>query len=91
MNNKNGVILFSISVFCCLFWISAQLINVYALKAVGMVYELLSLPVLLTGGILLLLSLITWIKEKCNRSSIYLKIISLYLLTILVIVLIHYL
>ena len=89
MHTKKGVILLIISLFCCLFWISAQLINVYAVKAVGMVYELLSLPTLLTSGILLLLSVITWIKEKCNRSSIYLKIIGLYVLTILVIVLIH--
>lgn len=89
MTKKKEFFIFIFSVFCCLFWITAQLTNVYAVKLVDILFELLALPTLITGFVLLLISIVRWVKEKFNPSSMYLKIIGLYLLTILVITLIQ--
>jgi hypothetical protein len=89
MKKDNGLIIFIISVFCCLFWITAQVIDMYAVKIAGILFELLSLPTLIAGFVLFLISIVKWVKEKCRLNSFYLKIICLYLLTILIIVLIQ--
>jgi hypothetical protein len=61
----------------------------YAVKIAGILFELLSLPTLIAGFVLFLISIVKWVKEKCRLNSFYLKIICLYLLTILIIVLIQ--
>ena len=80
MNNKTGIlnhkeldkIVFALSVFVCVFWITAQQFNVYHFAVVGAIYELLSVPILLLFIVLQTVSIIFLVKQKFSFKSLYL-------------------
>ncbi len=80
MNNRYGIlnykqldkIVFALSVFVCVFWITAQQFNVYKFAVVGAIFELLSLPILVLFIVLQTVSIVFLVKQKFSFKSLYL-------------------
>jgi hypothetical protein len=86
-NNKGSILVFVLSIWFVIYWLFGHIINIYEYKAVGVVYEILWLPMLLMGLVLPIVSLIFWYKEKFNFKSFYFFAFLLVVLTILVLIL----
>lgn len=71
MKNLNKI-LFSITLFVCLYWFLVQNINVYEYAITGVVYELFWLPILGVTVGLPIVSLMFWIKTKFKFNSLFL-------------------
>ncbi len=85
MHNRTDRLLFLVTLACCLFWITAQLLNVYAARFTGLFFELLSLPTLLAGAVCFFISCINWVREKFRLLTCSFGTILLVMLTILLI------
>lgn len=86
---KNGTskLYFLLSMIVFIFWLLSRLINVYHFTLVGVVFEILWLPVILLTFALPVLSLISWSKEKFNFQSLHLFTLIIIAITALMIIL----
>jgi FtsH-binding integral membrane protein len=85
MRKKTDFTIFFITLACCLFWMTAQFTNVYAWKFTGIIFELLSLPTLLTGIVCFLISCVRWARDNFRVHSINPWTILLVLVTVVLI------
>ena len=86
-NGKGSILVFVLSIWFVIYWFLGQIINIYEFAIVGVVYEILWLPMLLMGLVLPIVSLFFWYKEKFNFKSFYFFAFLLVVLTILVLIL----
>lgn len=76
-------IVFLLSILTSLFWCLGQLINVYHFAIIGVIFEILWLPMIALLIGLPILSLINWVKEKFNPRSFYLYALLILLGTVI--------
>lgn len=79
MNNKTPIAVFIsptiiliVSFIVSAYWVTGNIITVYANKFVGAIFEILWLPMLLLLFILPVVSLFFWIRGHCKLNSLYL-------------------
>jgi hypothetical protein len=75
--SKLSKVVFILTLLTAFFWCLAQFVNIYHFAVIGVIFEILWLPMILLLFILPILSLIYWVKEK-----FYLKSLNLYSFTI---------
>jgi hypothetical protein len=71
-NSKKSKIVLLVSIAAAFFWIAANIINVYHFAAVGAIFEILWMPVIVITIALPVVAFISWAKEKFNIRSFYL-------------------
>lgn len=69
-NFKTSRLLFFASLLTATFWVVGSLVNVYKVKLVGVIFEMLWLPMLAGLFVLPVLSFIMFFKEKYNFRSL---------------------
>ena len=62
----NKKIIFFLSILTAIFWCLAQFVNIYYFAVVGVIFEILWLPVLALLIVLPIISLVFLVKEKIN-------------------------
>jgi hypothetical protein len=82
-NSKRSKIIFLLSLLVSIIWVLGKTINIYQLAIIGAIFELMWLPVLALTPILLIGSIIFWIKDKLNFKSLNLYSFLVILITIL--------
>ena len=87
-STKTEKILFWSSVFTCLFWLSAQIIDVYRFKATGIFYEIVSIPMLLALFVLPVVLIVQLIRYKPKFRSLYMLSLSMLFVTLIILLLI---
>jgi hypothetical protein len=70
-NSNTSKLVFVASLIVFLFWFLGLVINVYKVAVVGVIYEIVWLPIILLTLGLPVVSLIAWYKEKFNMRSLY--------------------
>ncbi len=78
-NSRTSKIVLALSLIVFLFWLQGWVINIYHITIVGVIYEIMWLPVIALTFVLPVLILLLWFKEKFNLRSLYFY--SLILLT----------
>lgn len=66
---KFATILFLATVISCMYWLIANLTNVYAIALLGVVFELIWLPMVAAVFLLPTACVFLWVKEKCTVKS----------------------
>jgi urea transporter len=69
-NKKVSVVVFALSLLVTLFWLLGNLFDVYQFEVMGVLFEILWLPVLTLTFILPLVSLLLFIKDKFSLKSL---------------------
>ena len=85
-NLMTGKLLFALSICLFLYWMAGKLINIYHFAFVGAVSEMLWLPMLALLFVLPVLAFIYWAKEKFMMRSLYLFSISIFITTIMLMI-----
>lgn len=85
--SKIPKIVFMLSILTSIFWCVGQLVNVYYFAIVGVIFEIIWLPMIALLIILPILSLIYLVKEKFMLKSLYLYSFLIILATILFMIL----
>jgi hypothetical protein len=88
-NSSLSKIFFVLSIIVFAFWIVGQIIDVYRFTAIGAIYEVLWLFMLLMLFVLPIISLILLIIEKFNPRSLYLYTIIIAVTNILLMILLR--
>ena len=70
-NSRTSKIVFALSFIVFLFWLQGWVINVYKITIVGVIYEILWLPIIAMTFVLPVIILVLWFKEKFNLRSLY--------------------
>ena len=70
-HSKKSTILFILSILVFIFWYLGKAINIYDFIVVGVLFELLWLPMISMLFLLPILSVFFWIKEKNTIRSLY--------------------
>lgn len=81
-NSSNGKALLILCVLLSIFWMLTITIDPYSYKIVGIVFEILWLPMLAGLLMLPLLALIFWWKENFNRRSLHVFSLLIVALTV---------
>jgi hypothetical protein len=84
-NTTTSKIVLCCSVFVSIFWMLANSIDIYSNKFVGIIFEILWLPILALTCIIPVVSFIFLFKEKFSLRSLYLYALFLLLLAALTI------
>jgi len=82
-NTLTSKIVFSLSLIVFLFWLQGWVINVYQIAIVGVIYEIIWLPIIALTFILPVLILVLWFKEKFDFRSLYFYSLLLVTATVL--------
>ncbi len=69
-NKKASVVVFVMSVLVTLFWLLGNLFDVYQFAIVGVIFEIVWLPIMALTFILPLVALFLFIKDKFNYKSL---------------------
>src|SRR5437762_13431549 len=77
-------IVFALSTLVCIFWYTGQLINIYQVAVIGVIFELASLPMLALFVILPVISILLLIKKKVSFKSLPLYSLLLLMTTFLI-------
>ena len=77
-----GKVIFLVTLFSSAYWIVFRFVPKYEVAIVGVIYELLWLPVLFTLFVLPLISFLLWAGEKFKVSSVHLWSLVLALLAV---------
>lgn len=85
-NSRPNKIIFFSSIAVSLFWLFANKLDLYQYAAVGAIFELLWLPMVLLLFILPALSVFHFLKDKYNPRSLMLYSAFLMIITILIMV-----
>jgi len=85
-NSSLSKIFFTLSIVVLVFWSTGRIIDVYRYPAVGAIFEILWLFMLLILFILPIVALILLIKEKFSFKSLYLYTIIVTALNILMMI-----
>jgi hypothetical protein len=72
INSKQSKIALLVSMSAAIFWIAANITDVYHFAAVGAIFEVLWMPVIVITIALPVFAFIFWAKEKFNIRSFYL-------------------
>lgn len=86
-NSKIPKIVFILSVLTAAFWCVGQLVNIYYFAVVGVIFEIIWLPMIALLIVLPILSLIYLANEKFNLKSLYLYSFLIILATVLFMIL----
>ena len=86
-NKKISVIVFVLSTLVTLFWLLGNLFDVYQYAVLGVIFEILWLPIIVLTFILPLAALYLFIKDKFNYRSLNLYSFLLIFVTVLVMIL----
>ncbi len=87
INNKGSIVVFILSIWFVFYWFFGHFINIYDYKFVGIIYEILWLPMLLMGIALPVVSLFFWYQNKFNFKTLSFYAFLLVVVTILVLIL----
>ena len=82
INNKGSILVFILSIWFVFYWFFGHFINIYDYKFVGIIYEILWLPMVLMGIVLPIVSLFFIYKERFFLKSFYLYALVMVLGTI---------
>jgi hypothetical protein len=72
ITSKKPKAVFILSILASVFWYIGQTVNVYYFAVVGVIFEILWLPMIALLIVLPIFSLIYLVKEKFNLKSLYL-------------------
>lgn len=86
-NTKTSIVVFVLSVLVTLFWAVGNLIDVYQNVIVGVVFELLWLPVILLSLVLPIVCVFFLLKEKFSFRSLYLYSFLMVIITVTLLIL----
>lgn len=86
MSTKTEKILLWLSLFTCLFWLLIQLVDVYQFKVTGILYEIVSIPMLLMLVILPIVIIIQLIRHKPKFRSLYFLSLSMLFVTLMILI-----
>ena len=78
------ILLLSIAIFT--FWVLTKTINVYHFSFVGVIFEVLWLPILALTFVLPVMSIVYWWKEKFDLRSLNFYSVVLLIITIIAII-----
>jgi hypothetical protein len=85
-NSSLSKVFFAVSIFCFVFWMLGQTIDVYHYAIVGAIFEILWLFMLLMLFVLPIVCFVFLVKEKYNLRSLYLYSIILSIGTLLLMI-----
>lgn len=85
-NKKTSKIVFGLSWLVVFFWLFGNVFDVYQFVVVGIVFEVLWLPVMLLSVVLPIVALVLFAKDKFHLKSLNLYSFLLVLVTIMVMV-----
>jgi hypothetical protein len=85
--SSTSKVVFGLSVLVTFFWVFGNLIDIYHFAIIGVVFELLWLPVLLLSVVLPLVCVFFLCKEKFSLQSLYVYSFLMLVVTILVMLL----
>lgn len=88
-SNKNlnwHRLFFILSIFLLIFWVFSRMTDVYHFTFIGVVFEILWLPMLALLFVLPVVSFIFWAREKFSAGSFYLYSLLVVVATILFII-----
>lgn len=85
--SKTSKILFVLSIIVLLFWLLANMVNVYYFHVGGAIFEILWLPMIAMTFILPIWALLNWRKENFNLKSLNLYSIIITVILVFLIVL----
>ena len=85
-NSSLSKIFFILSIVVLVFWSTGQIIDVYRYAAVGAIFEILWLFMLLMLFILPIIALVFLIKEKFSFKSLYLYTLTVTVINILLMI-----
>lgn len=88
-NSKTRKLVFFLSLFVALYWITGQFINIYRFAIADAIFEILWFPLVALTVVLPIYSLVFWAKEKFILRSVYLVSLLLVIATILTVVLFY--
>lgn len=71
-NTKTSALVFVLAILISAFWILGQRIDLYHYAIIGVIFELLWLPLIALIFLVPVFSFIRWWKEKFNFRSLYL-------------------
>lgn len=80
---NQGKIILVLSFLVLVYWVVANSIDVYQYPAVGAIYEILWLPMLLLFFALPIINLVMWVKNKFSLKKIWLYALLINSLTVL--------
>ena len=80
-------LLLTLSAIVSFFWILGSRVNIYQVAAVGAIFEILWLPIIILTITIPIISIVFWVKEKFNIKSLYLLSVILILSTLLMLAL----
>ncbi len=83
-STKSQRIVFFLCLFNAIFWLLVQWIDVYQWKIAGAIYELLALFMLFLFGVLFILSIVQWVKQKASIRSLSLLSLAVLLITVII-------
>ena len=86
-NTKTSIVVFVLTVPVTLFWAVGNLIDVYQNVIVGVVFELLWLPVILLSLVLPIVCVFFLLKEKFSFRSLYLYSFLMVIITVTLLIL----
>ncbi len=76
-NTKRSKLIFLLSALVAVLWLVGQTTNVYRFAVVGVIFEIVWLPLLAALPILTIMAFIFWVKDKFNFKSLNLYAILL--------------
>ncbi len=77
-------VLFALSCFASMFWTGVQFVNVYRFKLTGILYEIVSIPMLLMLFILPIVLIIQLIRQKAAVRTLNFISLSILFVTLIV-------
>lgn len=83
--SKRSKILFVLSIIVLIFWLVANMVNVYYFHVGGAIFEILWLPMITMTFALPIVALLNWRKENYNLKSLNLYSIIITVILILLI------
>ena len=81
-----GIVFLILSIIGFFYWFSGNVFDIYQFAFVGVVFEILWLPMLAMLFILPVLGFVFWVKEKCKVRSLYFYSTLICITTILLII-----
>ena len=85
-NNYGSILVFVLSIWFVIYWTLGQIINIYEFAIIGVIYEILWLPMLIMGLVLPLVALFFLSKKRLNFRSLYLYAFLIVVATILILI-----